>query len=111
MWFVENLHENSFLLNNFEFLSEGTKSRLLKWGFHCFSEKNDSDLRRWVMITSMNTRKNSPIKKCPFPTYKPMKIIPNSEILNFNENSSKAVDKEFLLNSADDNSTASISKK
>ena len=66
-------------------------------------------MRRWVMITSMNKRKNEPIRQCPFPMYKPLNILPNSEILNLDENSSSssdALEKQFLKGHEEDTSTA-----
>ena len=66
-------------------------------------------MRRWVMITSMNKRKNEPIRQCPFPKYKPLNILPNSEILNLGENSSSssdALEKQFLKGHEEDTSTA-----
>ena len=65
-------------------------------------------MRRWVMITSMNKRKNEPIRPCPFPMYKPLNILPNSEILNLDENNSSTAEKQFLKGHEEDTSTASL---
>ena len=39
-----------------------------------FSDQNHSELRRWVMITSLNKRKNNPTKKHHHPQYHPVNI-------------------------------------
>ena len=84
---------------------------MLRIFLNCFSSRNDSDMRRWVMITSMNKRINSPIRKCPFPSYTPLDIIPNSSILCCDDyNTNSKFDKEFLKDPEDDNSAESIDK-
>ena len=66
-------------------------------------------MRRWVMITTMNKRINSPIRKCPFPKYTPLDIIPNSTVLHCDESIvNTVIDKEFLKDSQQDNSASSI---
>ena len=69
-------------------------------------------MRRWVMITTMNKRINEPIRPCPFPSYTPLKILPNSSILSCDDSSaSSTVDKGYLQDKANDNSAASIEEK
>ena len=64
------------------------------------------------MITSMNKRINSPIRKCPFPSYTPLDIILNSSILCGDDYNKKSnFDKEFLKDPEDDNSAASIDNR
>ena len=54
-------------------------------------------MRRWVMITTMNKRINSPIRKSPFPKYTPLDIIPNSMVLQCDDSIDNAMlDKDFL---------------
>ena len=61
------------------------------------SSRNDSEMRRWVMITTMNKRINSPIRPCPFPRYTKLDVIKNSEVLKHDEiRNTKKIDKEFL---------------
>ena len=67
--------------------------------FHCnllhCSDQNNSELRRWVMISSFNKRLNNPVYKhcCPF--YHPLDILPNSAIMECNKMVSDT-DKEFI---------------
>ena len=66
-------------------------------------------MRRWVMITTMNKKINSPIRQCPFPTYTPLDILPNSSILACEAvNKILIIDKEFLKDQKEDNSASSI---
>ena len=66
-------------------------------------------MRRWVMITTMNKKINSPIRTCPFPKYTPLDIIPNSMILDCDDSSNNTkFDKEFLKDPREDNSASSI---
>ena len=66
-------------------------------------------MRRWVMITTMNKKINSPIRKCQFPKYTPLDIIPNSLVLQCDDsNETKKIDKEFLKDPLQDNSASSI---
>ena len=61
-------------------------------------------MRRWVMITTMNKRLNSPIRPCPFPSYTPLNILPNSSILSCDgHNTSSTIDKGFLKDPREDN--------
>ena len=69
-------------------------------------------MRRWVMITTMNKRINSPIRPCPFPSYTPLNIIPNSKILASEHSSGNvSFDKGFLKDSKQDNSASSIENR
>ena len=67
--------------------------------FHCnllhSSDQNNSELRRWIMISSFNKRRNNPVYKhcCPF--YHPLNILPNSAIMDCDKMVSD-VDKEFV---------------
>lgn len=67
--------------------------------FHCnllhASDPNNSELRRWVMITSFNKRKNNPTKKHHHPFYHPLQMVPNSAIVNCN-NFESTMDKWFM---------------
>ena len=66
-------------------------------------------MQRWVMITTMNKRLNSPIRPCPFPSYTPLNILPNSSILSCDDsNTSSTIDKGFLKDPREDNSASSI---
>jgi len=53
--------------------------------FHCnlwhTSDKNDSDMRRYAIITAVNKRSNDPIFQHHHPNYHPLNIVDNSEIL------------------------------
>ena len=61
------------------------------------------------MITTMNKRINSPIRQCPFPTYTPLNILPNSSILSSDGVDKNMIfDKEFLKDQHEDNSASSI---
>ena len=74
-----------------------------------FSSKNESEMRRWVMITTMNKRINSPIRKCPFPKFTPLDIIPNATTLHCDESiDNTVIDEEFLRDSQQDNSASSF---
>ena len=69
-------------------------------------------MRRWVMITTMNKRINSPIRPCPFPSYTSLDIIPNSKILASAHSSGNILfDKGFLKDSKQDNSASSIESR
>ena len=50
--------------------------------FHCnlwhTSDKNDSDMRRYAIITAVNKRLNDPIYKHHHPNYHPLKMVDNS---------------------------------
>ena len=50
--------------------------------FHCnlwhTSDKNDSDMRRYAIITAMNKRSNDPIFKHHCPNYHPLNMVDNS---------------------------------
>ena len=66
-------------------------------------------MRRWVMITTMNKRINSPIRPCPFPSYTPLMILPNTSILLCDDsNAPSTVDKGYLKDPQQDNSASSI---
>lgn len=56
--------------------------------FHCnllhSSDQNHSDMRRWVMITSMNKKLNNPTRQHHHPQYHPLRMLPNSAILDCN---------------------------
>ena len=57
----------------------------------------------------MNKRINSPIRKCPFPKYTPLDIIPNSMVPKCDDTIDNAMpDKEYLKDSKKDNSASSI---
>ena len=66
--------------------------------FHCnllhSSDQNKSDLRRWVMITSYNKRKNNPVYEHHCPLYHPMNIVENEAILKCSLMGTQ--DKEFV---------------
>ena len=68
--------------------------------FHCNllhrSDQNHSDLRRWVMITSFNQKKNNPKIKHHHPLYHPLKIIANEAILNCDSLVNSKTDKDFM---------------
>ena len=68
--------------------------------FHCNllhrSDQNSSDLRRWVMITSYNKRKNNPVYKHHCPFYHPLQMVPNQAILKCNSQDRSKFDKEFM---------------
>ena len=50
--------------------------------FHCnlwhTSDKNDSDMRRYAIITAVNKRSNDPIYKHHHPNYHPLNMVNNS---------------------------------
>ena len=50
--------------------------------FHCnlwhTSDKNDSDMRRYAIITAVNKRSNDPIFQHHHPNYHPLYIVDNS---------------------------------
>ena len=50
--------------------------------FHCnlwhTSDKNDSDMRRYAIIMSVNKRLNDPIIKHHCPNYHPLNMVDNS---------------------------------
>ncbi len=50
------------------------------WNF--FSQKNDSDLRRWALVMGVNKRKNQPTREHHHPLYHDMRIVPNSAVLD-----------------------------
>ena len=66
--------------------------------FHCnllhSSDQNNSDQRRWVMITSYNKKKNNPVLQHHHPFYHPLHMVANKAILECKTMSS--VDKAFL---------------
>ena len=66
--------------------------------FHCnllhSSDQNNSDQRRWVMITSYNKKKNNPVLQHHHPFYHPLHMVANKAILECKTKSS--VDKAFL---------------
>ena len=66
--------------------------------FHCnllhSSDQNNSDQRRWVMITSYNKKKNNPVLQHHHPFYHPLHMVANKAILECNTKST--VDKAFL---------------
>lgn len=41
-------------------------------------------MRRWVMITSMNKKLNNPTRQHHHPQYHPLRMLPNSAILDCN---------------------------
>ena len=50
--------------------------------FHCnlwhTSDKNDSNMRRYAIITAVNKRSNDPIQKHHHPNYHPFNMVDNS---------------------------------
>ena len=52
--------------------------------FEFFSDQNHSDMRRWVMITSVNKKLNNPTRPHHHPQYHPLRMLPNSAILDCN---------------------------
>ena len=50
--------------------------------FHCnlwhTSDKNDSDMRRYAIITAVNKRSNDPIFQHHHPNYHPLNMVDNS---------------------------------
>jgi ectoine hydroxylase-related dioxygenase (phytanoyl-CoA dioxygenase family) len=68
------------------------------------SEQNHSDLRRWVMISGYNTRRNNPLYKHHCPCYHPLQILPNSAITSCSLMES-TVDKGFMDPDTDESAT------
>ena len=68
--------------------------------FHCNllhrSDQNHSDLRRWVMITSFNQKKNNPKIQHHHPLYHPLKIVENDAILKSDPLVNSKIDKDFM---------------
>ena len=68
--------------------------------FHCnllhSSDQNNSDQRRWVMITSYNKKKNNPVYQHHHPFYHPLNMVENKAILGGSTQESSSVDKAFL---------------
>ena len=68
--------------------------------FHCnllhSSSQNNSDLRRWVMITSYNQKRNNPVYAHHHPFYHPLNMVPNSAILNCEKMSCEPDEKSFM---------------
>jgi len=72
------------------------------------SDQNKSDMRRWVMISSYNQRRNSPEKVHHHPLYHPIHILPNSAIRECN-NMNSTMEKDFM-DPAKDKSASSLKK-
>ncbi|XP_072034006.1 L-proline trans-4-hydroxylase-like [Amphiura filiformis] len=74
--------------------------------FHCNvlhrSDRNDSDKRRWVLITSFNRASNDPYDPEPFPKYTRLDKVPNSSIENCTDVTDMA-GKDFLDPATDKN--------
>lgn len=77
--------------------------------FHCNllhgSDQNHSELRRWVLIISMNKRKNNPTKVHHHALYNPLKIVPNSAIMECNTTRSST--EQWFMDLKEDNSAQS----
>ena len=67
--------------------------------FHCnllhSSAPNESEMRRWVLISSFNKKLNDPMKEHFCPSYHPLNILPNSAILAYKKGQKSTIDKEF----------------
>ena len=67
--------------------------------FHCnllhSSAPNESEMRRWVLISSFNKKLNNPMKEHFCPSYHPLNILPNSAILAYKKGQKSTIDKEF----------------
>jgi len=74
--------------------------------FHCnllhSSDQNNSDMRRWVMISSFNQKRNNPVIEHHHPFYHPLNILPNSAIMECQKMTSD-MEKDFM-NPAQDTS-------
>jgi len=73
--------------------------------FHCnllhSSDQNNSDMRRWAMITSFNQRRNNPVIKHHHPFYHPLNMLPNSAIMEC-EKMASDMEKDFMNPSQDE---------
>lgn len=63
-------------------------------------------MRRWVMITSVNKRKNNPVKEHHHALYNPLRILPNSAITECNLLNS--TEDKWFMHKESDNSAKSI---
>ncbi len=64
------------------------------------SDQNNSDMRRWVMISSFNKRRNNPKFEHHHPFYHPLEMLPNEEILKCDRMES-TTDKAFMAHESD----------
>lgn len=66
--------------------------------FHCnllhSSAPNESEFRRWVLISSFNKKLNNPMIQHFCPSYHPLNILPNDAILAY-QGQKSSIDKEF----------------
>ena len=60
-----------------------------------------SDMRRWVMISSFNQRRNNPVIEHHHPQYHDLNILPNSAIMDC-EKMASDMEKDFMNPSQDE---------
>ena len=68
--------------------------------FHCNllhgSDQNNSDLRRWVMISSYNQKRNNPLYKHHHSQYHPLEMVSNQAIIKCDPAARSTVEKWYM---------------